>query len=368
MNNTNSIMEQTQLSLRDIYQGYGFMPFMVNKFEEYDLYVQNRDFLSCKNILTFNDIDGRLMALKPDVTLSIIKNTLNSSDSVRKVYYTENVYRVPNGGDSFSEIPQMGLECIGNISVYEICEVIILAAKSLNKISSKYVLSLSHMGILTGIFEHLNLDLEQIKELLECYSSRNSSMLEKVCESLNIPDDIKASMLKLISVYSDFSNSMEIIRSINLPSECSDALAELEMVSKLVADYGSLSIKLDFSIVNDAEYYSGFVFTGYIDGVPTSVLSGGQYDNLLTKMGKEGRAIGFAVYFDTLERFLSVPKAYDFDTLVTFSNDDEISIALLTAERLRTSGESVRVQKGIPNDLSFRHKIVVSGKEANEIG
>ncbi|MBE7014067.1 MAG: hypothetical protein E7419_02530, partial [Ruminococcaceae bacterium] len=40
----------------------------------------------------------------------------------------------------------------------------------------------------------------------------------------------------------------------------------------------------------------------FINGVPEGVLSGGQYDKLMNKMGKKSNAIGFAVYLDVLDR------------------------------------------------------------------
>ena len=59
-------------------------------------------------------------------------------------------------------------------------------------------------------------------------------------------------------------------------------------------------INIDFSVVNNMKYYNGIVFKGFVEGIPTGILSGGQYDNLMEKMGKKSRAIGFAVYLDEL--------------------------------------------------------------------
>ena len=49
-------------------------------------------------------------------------------------------------------------------------------------------------------------------------------------------------------------------------------------------------------------YYSGVVFKGYVEGIPTGILSGGQYDALLRKMGRNSKAIGFAIYVDLLDK------------------------------------------------------------------
>ena len=67
--------ESTVFALRSLYSKYGYSQYKMNKFEEYDLYVKNKDFLISDSVITFTDTNGKLMALKPDVTLSIIKNT-----------------------------------------------------------------------------------------------------------------------------------------------------------------------------------------------------------------------------------------------------------------------------------------------------
>ena len=103
MMNTTVSEDQIRSRLSRLYRSYGYLPYKVNKFEEYDLYAQYKSFLACKQILTFSDTDGRLMALKPDVTLSVIKSASDRCP-VHKVFYNENVYRVPEDGDGFSEI------------------------------------------------------------------------------------------------------------------------------------------------------------------------------------------------------------------------------------------------------------------------
>ena len=97
--------------LQALYAGCGYQPFRVKKFERYELYSENRRFLTTEKVLTFTNTDGRLMAMKPDVTLSIVQDT--QPEGLRKVFYRENVYREQRPGEGFREIPQTGLECIG---------------------------------------------------------------------------------------------------------------------------------------------------------------------------------------------------------------------------------------------------------------
>ena len=141
--------ERILYTLRELYRSYGYLFYKVSKFEEYDLYLENKDFLDTRQLLTFTDTDGRLMALKPDITLSIAKNS-KPDGGMQKVCYTENVYRAPNHG-GFREIPQTGLECIGEIDLYAMSEVVMLAVRSLEAISAQSVLDLSHLGVLAGL-------------------------------------------------------------------------------------------------------------------------------------------------------------------------------------------------------------------------
>ena len=116
--------EKAIFSLRSLYKKYGYMPFKMSKFEEYDLYVRNKDFLVSDRIITFNDTNGKLLALKPDVTLSVIKSGVDAPGCKQKVYYNENIYRVSGSTHQYTEIMQVGLECIGDIDLYDVFEAV----------------------------------------------------------------------------------------------------------------------------------------------------------------------------------------------------------------------------------------------------
>ena len=150
--------EAAELSLRSLYSKHGYLPFKMSKFEEYDLYVRNKDFLLSDNVITFNDTDGRLLALKPDVTLSIIKNTTVERGCKSKVYYSENVYRVSPRLRRFGELRQTGLDCVGDTDILDTFEVVYLAAESLAEVSSDFVLDVSHLGVLSAVISRISGD------------------------------------------------------------------------------------------------------------------------------------------------------------------------------------------------------------------
>lgn len=119
--------ERAMLVLRRLYELYGYRRYKVSNFEEYSLYLQYKKFLAGDRILSFTDLDGRLLALRPDVTLSIIKNARENETA--KAYYIEKVYRESKESNTFKEINQMGLEYMGRVDSYALAETVQLAAQ-----------------------------------------------------------------------------------------------------------------------------------------------------------------------------------------------------------------------------------------------
>ena len=341
--------ERVLYALRGLYQKYGYSQFKMSKFEEYDLYVRNKDFLISDGIITFTDTDGRLMALKPDVTLSIIKNARRMPGCVQKLYYSENVYRISGSTRTFKEIMQTGLECIGDVDLYNLCEVISLAAQSLRAIDARCVLDLSHMGVVSALVDALELDDEARAGVLRCVGEKNADGVRKLCPGRDID-----ALLALIAAHGPADRVIEQLRPWCGQGAARAALEELEAVTRVLAANRLDWVQLDFSIVNDMNYYNGIVFMGYIDGIPSSVLSGGQYDKLMQRMGHSARAVGFAIYMDLLERLSDGARPYDVDTVLLYDDTADVT-ALSQAIRLLTdSGRSVAAQKAVPEKLRYR--------------
>lgn len=355
MNYTNVLKtdEKAIYELRSLYEKYGYIQYKMSKFEEYDLYVKNKDFLVSDSIITFNDTNGKLLALKPDVTLSIIKNTQDVKNCVQKVYYNENVYRVSKGTHTFKEIMQTGLECIGDIDTYNICEVVALAAKSLNAISDSFVLDISHMGIVSAVLNSINVPDDAKEEILKCIGEKNTHDIKKICDQYGA--DCK-NVVALVSTYGSLSDVIEKLKQMDCGFE--SALSELEKINEFISYEGfEKCVNLDFSIVNDMNYYSGIVFRGFVEGIPSGILSGGEYDKLMAKMGRKCGAIGFAVYLDMLERLNTTAKKYDVDTVLLYgSNAGETDIANLI-KMFTDNGNSVLAVKAVPENMKYRQLI-----------
>ena len=306
--------ERIIFSLRGLYHSRGYKAYRMSKFEEYDLYAQNKEFLVSDNVITFNDAGGKLMALRPDVTLSIIKNSKDAPGEKQKVYYHENVYRVSGSSDTFREIMQTGIECFGDIDDSDTCEVLNLANESLKLLTDDTVLSVSDITITASCLEKLGLSPELNKKIYRAVSERNLIEIENICSA----SENKSSADLFKSLVMLHGTKKEVLPELDrLISGCEEYTRFKKIMEKLPD-----SVQIDFSITGDMNYYNGIIFKGFVRGVPTAVLSGGQYDSLMKKMGRKARAIGFAVYTDELDHMDTEGSSF------AAENDGYINIAL----------------------------------------
>lgn len=345
--------EQAVFLLRSLYSKYGYKQYKMRKFEEYDLYVRNKDFLISDSVITFTDTNGKLMALKPDVTLSIVKNTKDSDGSVQKVYYDENVYRVSKGTHSYKEIKQAGLECIGDVDTYCVCEVLSLAVKSLMTISESCVVDVSDLAILFALYDYIGLSYETRKRMTSLISDKNTHEMKRLCEDMSVSAESTALLEELIS-YNGTPD--EILPKLKAMAERIGAQAEFSefesVVSSLDEELQS-KLRIDFSVVSDINYYNGIVFKGFIDKIPDSVLSGGRYDSLMQSMSRKSKAIGFAVYIDMLERFNIKEREFDYAAVLLYSENDSISTVKNAAQRLINEYGCVFTAKKLPEKATY---------------
>ncbi len=349
--------EKAIYALRELYSKFGYSQFKMSKFEEYDFYVRNMHSLISNGVITFTDTTGKLMALKPDVTLSIIKSTKDFEGFVTKLYYDESVYRISEGSGSYKEITQTGLECIGDICIYDICEVVSLAIKSLALIDSEYILDISHAGLIAALLSACEISSDVEAEVLEFVQSKNADGIAALFEEGRISKQALEVCINLTNNYKCYKEVSCIFAPLAKNPEVMNALNELGAVMYALEQAQLLSrVNIDFSITSDMKYYSGIVFKGYINGIPQAVLSGGQYDKLVARMGKKSGAIGFAVYLDMLERNSDF-KEYDADIVLLKTDNVTPAELLTTVEKLSSDGSRVIVLGKVPKNYRYRRLI-----------
>ncbi|MCR4726372.1 MAG: ATP phosphoribosyltransferase regulatory subunit [Clostridia bacterium] len=335
-------------ALGKLYESFGYLRFKMNKFEEYDTYVENKSFLTSDNVITFTDTNGKLMALKPDVTLSIVKNSKDEPGIAKKVYYNENVYRVASGSGAFKEIMQSGLECVGDVGSYELSEVIGIALESLRVLSSECVLDVSHLGIVSAAMEIAGLSEVGKNKMRALFSGKNVNGAEALLEEEGASEEGKKLILSLMRIGGTSKAAIPALLALSSDKEYLACVNELKEVLSVAGDE---NLRVDFSVMNDMRYYNGVVFQGFVKGVARPVLSGGQYDLLLKKMKRSSKAVGFAVYLDEIEE--EADSALDVDVLILFREGESVGKIAEAVRAERAKGKKVIAEKKIPSFLRY---------------
>ncbi|MDR2615501.1 MAG: ATP phosphoribosyltransferase [Oscillospiraceae bacterium] len=291
--------EIAMLRLRELFRDGGYERYEMNNFEEYELYAANKAFLGSDDIITFTNPGGKLMAMRPDVTLSIVKNTKSGAEGVARLYYNENVYR--RVGRELRERVQAGVECIGEIGVREMGEVIALAARSLDALAERSCIDVSHMGFLGGLLDSVGPTPDARAELLRRVAEKNLPEVSRLAARYGA--EAERAFNKLVALAGPFESALAELEGLVVNEKTALAARELREVWEFVKTLcPRADIRLDFSVVSDMGYYDGVTFQGYAEGIPEAILSGGRYDGLMSKFGRKQGAIGFAVYIDLLER------------------------------------------------------------------
>ncbi len=323
-----------------LYAQYGYRRFTMNKFEDYALYAENKNFLVDGRLLTFTD-GSKLKALKPDITLSIVKSLAANPRLPLKAFYNETVYRVKKGEKEFSELHQMGLELIGDGSIYATSEVLGLAKTSLDAIDINNILDISHMGILMPLIDKACRNGADHERLISLITQKNADGIAAMLGEQH-------PLTVLVNSYAPIGKMIPMLQKM-LPDM--PAVHELAEIADVLCAMGLDSgVYLDFSLMHDFGYYNGIIFKGYIKEVPVAVLSGGRYDPLLDRFGMSTAALGFAIYLDYIHH---TEVKRDTDALLIYSAEDKAADVARAVKVLTNQGYLVLAAQAKPENRSF---------------
>lgn len=351
--------EEIMGELAAIYRRHGYINYRPACFEEYALYQNNRDFLIGKNVITFTDLHGRLLAMRPDVTLSLIRHKDIDAGKLDKYFYNEKVYRQPSGSGEYREINQTGVEVIGAVDEVSVTEVAVLACRTLATAGGKFVLDISHMGFTEGLLQEFEEGDRQL--VLEYLKKKNLHDFNALAAKRSYPERLCTAFSLAVNCGGRPVKSLADAKRTALNDKMRAAVEELSRLFGKLKDFGyEKEINVNFSAWGNADYYNGVIFNGYVDGVPRCVLSGGRYDGLLKKFDKAGGAIGFALYLGEIERyFRQADNSVDYLILYDENTCDN---ALKLANGYIENGKSARLSVNVPSGLKYSELVDLRGE------
>lgn len=334
--------EEFVMDFEKVFESYGYEKIRLNTFEKYDTYFENKDIIDEKNFLKIMNPKGDLYVLRPDMTLPVVKKFSEQQSKNGKFYYNDSVFRTSKNGLEFNERKQVGIEYIGGKNILSNVEVLDLAIQTLERLDKNYILCISNTEYIKEMINSIS-ENEGVRNKVLNYLYRRSSDLENYLKEVEIEDEKITKLLQINKVFGNFEEKKGTLYDMAITDKQIEILKKLEITLKALGEkYPQDKINIDFSISVALQYYNGIIFKGYISDIKKPILSGGRYDKLVSRFGRDESALGFCVemdnYFESVKR-----KPAKIDYLLVYSNLENGIEAMEKAREYRKTGKTVRV-------------------------
>ena len=279
-------------------------------FEDYDVYQHFFPQLRQQMVKTI-DTDGRVLVLRPDVTLPIVETAAREfprSNQLLKFGYVSTVFREYYGRSTYGkDFLQGGIEILGDSSPECDGEVIVTAAEILKAVGVENIrIDIGTAAYTQALFDGLPLSEEQKAPLKGYMAERNLVACKSYIASLPISSDARKALEALPVLFGPYAQTLSKARDYSINSGMLNALSRLERVYDyiLYAGYAD-KVQLDFGFASRLGYYTDTVFKVYVDGALYDIIDGGRYDQLSSRFGVDRPACGFGMNINLLYEYMS---------------------------------------------------------------
>ena len=285
--------------LRKIFLSNGYREVATPAFEYYNVFSGGTGSYKEQHMIKFFDRDGRILALRPDITVPIARMAATSmpEENTLRLFYIQNAYQLFDGNiRQKSEHTQAGVEFFGRGGSGADSEIIALAIKTLLSLGLRdFKVDIGQAGFFKGLIADSGIGEERAEELKNLIDFKNTVELEYALSQMDIGAETKKKLMALPELFGG-REALAFAEELAAGELCEKALENLREIYEMLCDMGYENyISIDLGMLHDIEYYSGVIFRGLISEVGFPVLSGGRYDGLAGKFGKDRPAIGFAL-------------------------------------------------------------------------
>ena len=300
-------IEDTAMS---VFAAWSYEEVITPSVDYYDLFEQGMGQAEAQRGFRFTDNDGRLLALRPDVTSSVarlVATLLSERARPLRFCYAAPVFRQqPHSHAEWRrENTQLGCELIGAAGHEADLEVLQLAAEILSRLDlqARYCITINNVEIFNGVAAHLDLKPGVREELRRLIDTRETAELQRFLNGVS--DSEGRAFLQPTQL----TGKREVIRAARNVITNSRSVAALDSLEQLWTALESLGLsdrfEIDLSDVSSLDYYTGLSLKVFVDGAGTSVGRGGRYDGLTGNFGCAEPAVGFVLNLDALTEVLA---------------------------------------------------------------
>ena len=243
---------------------------------------------------------GRILAVRPDSTIPAARmaagRLAEAALPLRLCYLQSATKTLTDTSSLLCEETQCGVELMGEASSEADAEIIALAVKALEDAGLQdFQIELGQAQFVAGFRQEAGLTEEQSAALRGMIEGKSTLDMQLYLDKLEVSADVAQRLMRLPTLFGDASilDEAEALTSHPL---CRIAITNLRQVLTMLEEYGCRQyMSIDLGMAHQANYYSGMIFRGLAAELGQPLLSGGRYDGLPARFGRELPATGFAL-------------------------------------------------------------------------
>ena len=334
--------------LERTFETFGYDEVIIPTVEYYKTFSIDDECMDEEKIYKFFESSGRILALRPDMTLPIarvVSTKMKEVETPIRLRYTSNIFRVNRKfGGKKNEYTDLGVELIGVPELDGDIEVLTMALEGFKKLNiSNFKLEIGNIKFFNEIFDKSKIKEDEKEKLAELIEEKSLIELEKFLDSLEIEESKRKFLKRLPWLFGDediLNNDIEFKDDKGVMS----TILYLKKINKILKDLGyEENITFDLGMVPGVNYYTGIIFKGYIEGARAPVLSGGRYDNLIKSFGRDLPAVGFSIDVDLILENINFNNEEKIKEYIIYYGKNKLVQAIKESRAIRDKGIRVKL-------------------------
>jgi len=294
------LKRELESRIRHAFRLNGYLELETPTIEFYDVFAGDSGLMRQESMYKFCDSKGRLLVLRPDITVPVARiaaTKLKDDDFPVKCFYIGNTFSFDElGGGKQNEFTQAGCEILGASSPEADAEAVAMAINAI-KITGieEFQIDIGQVDFFKGLMEESGLEEDAIEEVRELIDLKDFVGVEQVMDRHSVSKELRTLILDLPKLF----GSKDILKNIDyshIGERATKAIDNIKVILEILEDRNlDQYVSIDLGMVQSMNYYTGIVFRGYTYGVGFPILSGGRYDTLVSKFGRDLGATGFSL-------------------------------------------------------------------------
>jgi ATP phosphoribosyltransferase regulatory subunit len=288
---------EIEQQMRAVFGRWAFEEVQSPIIERFDVLQRGLGQETTELLFQFNDRRSTALALRPEMTTPIarlVSTRMREAPLPLRLAYIAPVFRYyeqPQEG-RMRELTQAGTELIGAAGIDADAESLFMAIEALAEIGLRDArFDINDARIVDGVLDGIGMSGDEATAVKELIKQRNLVALRAFDHPTLTEFALRRGGHEAIAATRALCRTAASLEAL-------DALDALLVRAKALG-YGD-RVAVDFALLRDLEYYTGFQFEGYVEEIGFALCGGGRYDTLLPKFGYDVPAVGWTAGVERL--------------------------------------------------------------------